>query len=60
MRRRNVAKINKKRGQIANISELLYEIDAIQNDGDDRIRTGSTSNDVYEMMKNGSMRCDGG
>jgi len=37
---------------------VYYEIDVVENDGDDRIRTGSTSNGVYahaqkEIMKNG-------
>jgi len=44
---------------IANISELFYEINIVENDGDDRIRTGSTSNGIYaqaqkEVVKNGS------
>jgi len=36
-----------KRYQIAKIPSLYYEIDVVENDGDDRIRTGSTHNGVY-------------
>jgi len=48
---RNVVKSQK-------FPSLYYEIDVSEDDGDDRIRTGSTSNGVYahahkEMVKNG-------